>query len=133
MPAVVPPLGGAVGLAGAAGAMGCEATMGVTTMPVPSPLTAFFSFDPIVFRAARVDLCFAAAAAFCSTVGGVGAFLGAIPRSASTSRPPQFHARLSFVRAGPRFVGARLPFRRVPSSARLGAPIARWRASPLRV
>src|SRR5579883_2645159 len=59
------------------------AVTGVTTMPVTFPFTTFFCFLPAVWRAARVALALAAAAAFSSGVR-VAVFGGAKPKSAST-------------------------------------------------
>jgi len=56
--------------------VGGAAVIGVMTMPVTSPLTAFFCCDPIVCRAARVAARFAAAAALASTVSGTRTFGG---------------------------------------------------------
>jgi hypothetical protein len=55
------------------------------TIVVTVPLSSCFCLLPIVCRAARVAARFAAAAAFCSIVSGVGAFLGLMPKSARTS------------------------------------------------
>ena len=84
--AVGPPLvAGVVGplVAGTGVTLGA-ALIGVTRTPVTLPLIAFFWFDPIVCRAARVEARFAAAAALASTVSGSRVF-GVIPKSASTS------------------------------------------------
>jgi hypothetical protein len=54
--------------------VGFAAVMGVTVMPTTSPMTSSFCFDPIVFRAARVDARFAEAAASASTVSGARVF-----------------------------------------------------------
>src|SRR5579883_209071 len=78
--------GAAVGVtAGGAGVTGASsgAVTGVTTMPVTFPFTTFFCFLPAVWRAARVALALAAAAAFSSGVR-VAVFGGAKPKSAST-------------------------------------------------
>ena len=60
------------------------AVIGVMVMPVTSPLIAFACFDPLVPRAARVDVRFTTAAALATAVGVVGVF-GWIPKSARTS------------------------------------------------
>ena len=86
--AVVPVLvAGALGLLGAvpgAATVGGVAVMCVTVMPVTSPLTPSFCLLPIVCRAARVAVRFAAAAVLASTVSCARAF-GLIPKSASAS------------------------------------------------
>ena len=68
---------------GAPGIDAIRAVTGVTMMPVTSPFTAFFCFLPMVWRAARVALALAAAAAFCSGVL-VACLGGENPKSAST-------------------------------------------------
>src|SRR5579883_212089 len=60
-----------------------DASIGVITIPVTVPFTAFFCFLPIVWRALRVALALAAAAAFSSGVR-VAAFGGEKPKSVST-------------------------------------------------
>ncbi len=70
--------------AGVFGSTDVVTVMGVTVMPVTSPLIAFFCCDPFVPRAARVATRFTAAAAFCSAVWVRTAF-GLSPKSARTS------------------------------------------------
>jgi hypothetical protein len=59
---------------GAAGAV-----TGVTMTPVTLPVTACFCFDPIVWRAARVDARFATAAACFAVDSGAGFLRGVRP------------------------------------------------------
>jgi hypothetical protein len=70
---------GAGPVAGATGAV-----MGVTLTPITLPVTSRIATLPLVPRAARVALAFAAAAAFSSVVSGFRAFFVGRPKSAST-------------------------------------------------